>query len=151
MTFGECSGLSEITIPNAVTSIGVGAFQKCTGLTTITIPASVVKIESSAFMGCTGLTSVTNKAVTPQTITANVFDGLTLPDICLYVPQSSVSAYEAAAVWKEFNPIWPIGYVPTAVESVQPSATGRQKVLRNGVLYIERDGKIYTVTGQIVK
>ena len=151
MTFGECSGLSEITIPNAVTSIGAGAFQKCTGLTTITIPASVVTINASAFMGCTGLTSVTNKAVTPQAIDANVFGGLTLPEICLYVPQSSVSAYEAADVWKEFNPIWPIGYVPTALESVQPSAIRSQKVIRDGQLLIERDGKVYTVTGQRVQ
>ena len=151
MTFGECSGLSEITIPNAVTSIGAGAFQKCTGLTTITLPASVVTINASAFMGCTGLTSVTNKAVTPQAIDANVFGGLTLPEICLYVPQSSVSAYEAADVWKEFNPIWPIGYVPTGLESIQPSAIRSQKVLRDGQLLIERDGKIYTVTGQRVQ
>ena len=151
MTFGECSGLSEITIPNTVTSIGAGAFQKCTGLTTITIPASVVTINASAFMGCTGLTSVTNKAVTPQAIVANVFDGLTLPEVCLYVPQSSVSAYEAADVWKEFNPIWPIGYVPTALESVQPSAVSSQKVIRDGQLLIMKDGRTYNVMGQRVK
>ena len=57
--FSGCSGLTSITIPNSVTSIGDGAFYYCTGLTSITIPDSVTSIGDSAFPGCTGLTSVT--------------------------------------------------------------------------------------------
>ena len=36
--FAGCSGLTSITIPNSVTSIGGGAFNSCSGLTSITIP-----------------------------------------------------------------------------------------------------------------
>lgn len=57
--FGGCSGLTSITIPNSVTSIGALAFNECRGLTKITIPNSVTFIDGSAFYRCSGLTSVT--------------------------------------------------------------------------------------------
>ena len=40
---------------------------------------------------------------------------------------------------------------PQAIESVQHSEVSGQKVLQNGHLMILRGGKIYTVTGQVVK
>ena len=57
--FEYCSGLTSITIPNSVTSIGDYAFKNCSGLTSITIPNSVTSIGDYAFYGCSGLTSVT--------------------------------------------------------------------------------------------
>ncbi|MBR6017788.1 MAG: InlB B-repeat-containing protein [Paludibacteraceae bacterium] len=36
---------------------------------------------------------------------------------------------------------------PTGVESIQPSAVSIQKIIRDGVLYIIRDGKMYTAQG----
>ncbi|MBR7167829.1 MAG: leucine-rich repeat domain-containing protein, partial [Bacteroidales bacterium] len=58
-TFYNCSGLTSVTIPNSVTTIGSCAFSSCSGLTSVTIPNSVTSIGSSAFSGCSGLTSVT--------------------------------------------------------------------------------------------
>ena len=46
-----CSGLTSVTIPNSVTSIGSTAFYKCSGLTSIAIPNSVTSIGSSTFSG----------------------------------------------------------------------------------------------------
>ena len=57
--FCECTGLTAVTIPNSVTSIGEGAFRDCTGLTSVTLPNSVTSIGGYAFSGCFGLTSVT--------------------------------------------------------------------------------------------
>ena len=55
----KCSGLKSVTIPNGVISIDEGTFYRCTGLTSITIPDSVTSIGNSAFEGCSGLTSIT--------------------------------------------------------------------------------------------
>ncbi len=57
--FSGCSGLTSVTIPNSVTSIGERAFSSCRSLTSVTIPNSVTSIGSEAFYRCSGLTSVT--------------------------------------------------------------------------------------------
>ena len=56
--FYGCSGLTSVEIPNSVTSIGEGAFEHCTGLKSVVIPNSVTSIGGSAFYDCTGLKSV---------------------------------------------------------------------------------------------
>jgi len=57
--FLDCTSLTNVTIPNSVTSIGSSAFRGCTKFTNVTIPNSVTSIGSSAFGGCTSLVSVT--------------------------------------------------------------------------------------------
>ena len=56
--FSGCSGLTSVTIGNSVTSIGSNAFSGCSGLTSVTIGNSVTSIGDGAFSGCTGLTTV---------------------------------------------------------------------------------------------
>lgn len=51
--------ISEIVMPDGVTTIGEGAFKKCTSLSSVTIPNSVTSIADDAFFGCSSLTSVT--------------------------------------------------------------------------------------------
>jgi hypothetical protein len=53
--FEGCTSLTNITIPDGVTSIGEWAFQDCTSLTSITIPDSVTFIGDDAFENCTSL------------------------------------------------------------------------------------------------
>ena len=57
--FDGCSGLTSITIPSSVTSLGVQCFQYCSGLTSITIPSSVTSLGELCFKWCRGLTSIT--------------------------------------------------------------------------------------------
>ena len=57
--FRNRSGLTSITIPNSVKTIGHAAFQGCSGLTSVTIGNSVETIEGMAFYNCSGLTSIT--------------------------------------------------------------------------------------------
>ena len=57
--FHDCIGLTSVTIPDSVTSIGVSAFSLCTGLISVTIENGVTSIGDYAFFGCNGLTSFT--------------------------------------------------------------------------------------------
>ena len=57
--FFNCSGLTNIDIPNSVTTIGDYAFSGCSNLTNINISNSVKTIENHAFYNCSGLTNIT--------------------------------------------------------------------------------------------
>lgn len=54
--FSGCSGLTSVTIPDSVRSIGEHAFAHCSGLTSVTIPSSVTNIGTWAFSYCKSLT-----------------------------------------------------------------------------------------------
>ena len=56
-----CNGVkvTDLVVPDSVTSIGNGAFYFCSGLTSVTIGDSVTSIGKNAFTNCTNLTSVT--------------------------------------------------------------------------------------------
>ena len=56
--FAGCLSLTDITIPDSVTSIGEEAFNGA-ALTSITIPDSVTSISNGAFCFCESLTSIT--------------------------------------------------------------------------------------------
>ncbi len=70
------TSITNITIPNTVTSIGNYAFSRCTALTNMTIPGSVTNIGYDAFNGCTALANIT---VPPgvAAIASEVFYGCT--------------------------------------------------------------------------
>ena len=57
--FRYCTSLTSVTIGDSVTSIGQYAFSGCDSLTSVTIGDSVTSIGSGAFLGCDSLTSVT--------------------------------------------------------------------------------------------
>ena len=56
--FYYCSGLTSITIPSSVTSLGELCFYGCSGLTSITIPSSVTSLGSGCFARCLNLKTV---------------------------------------------------------------------------------------------
>ena len=56
--FEYCSGLTSVTLPDSVTSIGDYAFSGCSGLTSITIPDSITSIGDYAFRYCSKLKNI---------------------------------------------------------------------------------------------
>ena len=69
----ENTEITDLVIPDGVSSINDYAFYLCSGLTSVTIPNSVTSIGSSAFYGCSDLTSVTlnSNAVVSKAYTAD--------------------------------------------------------------------------------
>jgi len=103
--FSGCNGLTTIEIPNTVTSIGYNVFYGCSGLTTIEIPNTVTSISTYAFYNCIGLTSMTVLAENPPTLGGNfVFFNIN-KSIPVYVPCSSLEAYQNASGWSAFTNI----------------------------------------------
>ena len=50
-TFGDCSSLTSVTIPEGVKSLGDGAFSGCSALNQLTVPNTVTTIGVIAFSG----------------------------------------------------------------------------------------------------
>ena len=64
--FASCRSLSDIVIPDSVTSIGIGAFFNCSSLSNIVIPDSVTSIGGAAFFICGSLSNI----VIPDSVTS---------------------------------------------------------------------------------
>lgn len=52
--FYECDGITSVTLPESIDSIGICAFWGCTGLTDIKIPDNTKYVGYTAFTNCTG-------------------------------------------------------------------------------------------------
>jgi BspA type Leucine rich repeat region (6 copies) len=152
--FSGCSGLTSVTIPSAVTIIGSYAFESCSGLTSLIIPSSVTSIGSYAFYGCTGLTSVTVNWTTPLWIVSNVFLNVTTPSVRLNVPAGTVSAYQTAAVWEDFNPIGVTlsnNNFETTANNVFYNQTDNKLKLINNEINVLGNYKVYDINGKLIQ
>ena len=112
-----------------VTAIASSAFENNKGLTSVSIPSTIISIGASAFAGCTNLKSITVNIVTPIALPisagtrgmtraggSSVFEGVNKETCILYVPAGSVDTYKQAAGWKDFKNILAIG--TTAINGV---------------------------------
>ena len=81
--FSRCTGLTSVTIPNSVTSIGKEAFYNAHILTVISLIENPFKIEG--------------KSSDYKTFTLNTFNNATL-----YVPKGTIDKYKATYGWQDF-------------------------------------------------
>ena len=56
--FDYCTALTSVTIPDGVTTIGTNAFRGCESLINVTIPSSITTIGANAFIWCFNLDTV---------------------------------------------------------------------------------------------
>ena len=109
--FYKCTGLTSITIPNSVTSIGYGAFYWCSGLKSVTIGNSVTSIGQEAFGNCENLADVyclaTNVPATRYDggDYCNPFEGSYPEYMTLHVPAEAINSYKTTAPWSSFGNI----------------------------------------------
>ena len=85
--------VTDLVIPNSLTSIGNYAFYGCSGLTSVTIPSSVTSIGQQAFSGCKNLTSITSYMTLPPIIENTTFPSSFKTGGTLYIPAGTRSLY----------------------------------------------------------
>lgn len=91
----------EVSLPEGIREIAGSCFQGNTGLTGITLPASLETIGGGAFRSCSALKDLVCLASSPPTLGASAFT-YHHADLKIYVPGDRVDAYKAAANWSEW-------------------------------------------------
>ncbi|MBR3656068.1 MAG: leucine-rich repeat domain-containing protein [Prevotella sp.] len=102
---GEMPANTNIILKDGTLGIADYAFSGRTGLTSVTIPNSVTSIGNSAFYGCEDLKVLTCKAGTPPTCGDYALLGINKSVCKLYVPKGHLADYQTADQWKEFTNI----------------------------------------------
>lgn len=100
--FGSCSSLTRvINLENTkVTSIGTSSFYGCSSLAEIALPDTLTSIGSQSFQGCSSLQYIRIEATTPPTLKST--NAIPSKIGAIYVPDESVSAYQAATNWSNY-------------------------------------------------
>ena len=126
--FEDCSGLTSITIPSSVTSLGKRCFYGCSGLTSITIPSSVTSLSSECFLDCPKLEKAIFQGYLPR---YTIYSGLQSTCI-IYVPKAYLQDYKDA-----------LGSKYSYIYALKDSESGEQKPEQCAVPTISyADGKL---------
>ena len=91
--FMNCTGITEVIVPNSVDTIFYCAFKDCTALSKVSLGNGVKTLDSSVFYGCISLTTITGisqlESIGPEAfnVTYNTFIPWynNLPDGLLYL------------------------------------------------------------------
>lgn len=149
-------GCKNTTIPNSVTTIGVGSFGGCIGLTSITIPASVTSIDDNAFEYCNDLTDVYCLSETVPQTGFYVFNNVPTSSATLHVPALALEDYRSTSPWSSFGKIVAIvendiatGIVGVSSMPVHVSNEGGEIIVDG--LENNSEVKVYTTDGTLIR
>ena len=104
-TFYNCVNLTSITIGEHVASIGASAFRGCSNVTSIVIGEDVTYIGGWAFNGCSKVTSVTSYPRKVPSTGSDLFDNTLLENANLYVAGAAFEDYNNTEPWNNFKEI----------------------------------------------
>ena len=92
------TGLTNLVIPEGVTTIEAWTFDNIPALVTLSLPSTLESVENNVFTDCAALESITAMGRVPAILSSGVFYGIS-SNATLYVPRGTKAAYEAADGW----------------------------------------------------
>ena len=101
--FKECSSLEEIKTSDYLSEIGDWAFEWCENLKSISFGSGLRRIGKYAFDAPLSSCSITCKAYEPPYLDETSIYRWKGYWVKIYVPQSSVSAYQRTYPWNKFD------------------------------------------------
>lgn len=101
--FIRCTKVTELVIPEGVTSIAGWALEHMDGLESLTLPSTLKEIADGAFAWTGALKTITIKAFTPPTMNGNPFRDFVFTTCKLIVPDVSVEDYKNNKVFSSFG------------------------------------------------
>ena len=96
--------VTELVIPNGVSTINKYALYKCKSITNITIGNNIKSIEAAAFDNCTELKDIYCYATDVPNATSNSF-GTYLTNKTLHIPAEAITKYQTTVPWSSFGTI----------------------------------------------
>ncbi len=91
-------------------------YSDCSDLTEISIPEGVTSIGEKAFSDCKSLNNIYSYASTPAKLDATIFSEETYNKATLHVPYGTIDNYKTSDYWKNFSNI--VEFDPTSVDTV---------------------------------
>ena len=142
--------ITELVIPEGITSIGSYAFSGCSSLTSVVIPKEITNIGKGAFYSCSSLTSMTLPITSHDNYLGYIFGSSGYSDNTSYVP-STLQRIEIQSGSTKIGTLAFYGctgltsvLIPNGVTSIGRSAFERccgltSVVIPEGVISIDED------------
>ena len=118
LAFSGCSNLKQLSLPEGLKSIGSAALSFC-GMSDITIPSSVESLGDMQAFYSPALKTITSLIRDPFEVFENANPNLS--DVTLRVPIGTKSKYEATLGWRIFQTIEE--FLPTSITHLTPRQT----------------------------
>ena len=158
-----------LSFPDYVINIPDNLLKDCSGLKGVVLHSGITDLGDNVFSGCSGLKTLMALNSTPISVSEGSFNGVNKGLVTLVVPQGSVDAYRAAAVWNSFDNIIEVSEQPIVLLSADDvvvydvnNATARTStvavtvITKDGistvpVLWTSSDANVATVTDGVIE
>lgn len=115
----NCSSLTGIILPDAITQIAQSTFRGCSSLSSVIIPEAVTQIDYDAFDGCDALADIYSLNVTPPELNKDAFSAYTAT---LHVKPAGLKAYQEHEYWSRFSRI--MADMSSGIDEITTGADG---------------------------